>query len=170
MEIKDKINQAMIQADPSVNLKARFAGKPGQNTQWLSEEKDKKLQESCRDFESVFLNMMLQSMRKTLPGDSLLGKSLASDIFQSMFDQNLATQISKNGEGLGVSGMVYRDLKAKITGVHDAPVKPHSRFYRDEASTVQSAIQADDKSGSEDNSVGKKDIEADIEKELFKEL
>lgn len=131
MDIKDRINQAAMQSDQEKNLRAKFAGKPGQNAQWLSEAKDKKLKESCKDFEAVFTNMMLQSMRKTLPGDSLFGKSLASDIFQSMYDQNLASQVSKNGEGLGLSGMAYKDLKTKITGVHEAPVKPPSKFYRE---------------------------------------
>lgn len=134
MEIKDrfKMPSPPDQPDKSKNLTAKFAGRPEGNAPWLSEEKDKKLKESCKDFESVFTNMMLQSMRKTLPGDSLFGKSLASDIFQSMYDQNIASQVSKTGDGLGLSGMVYRDLKAKITGVHEAPVKPQPRFYREE--------------------------------------
>lgn len=142
MDINDRIKAGMMQADPAASLRAKFAGKPDQKAGWLSEEKDKKLKETCRDFESVFTNMMLQSMRKTLPGDSLFGKSLASDIFQSMFDQNLASQVSKNGEGLGISGMVYKDLKAKITGVHEAPDRPHPRFYREEDESVAVGAEA----------------------------
>lgn len=170
MDIKDKINSAMMQSDPSANLKARFAGKPGKSGQWLSEEKDKKLQESCRDFESVFLNMMLQSMRKTLPGDALLGKSLASDIFQSMFDQNLATQISKNGEGLGVSGMAYRDLKAKITGVHEAPVKPHSRFYRDEPVSVEPSVSTSETDAQNQEKTDHNEEKDALSAELFRDV
>jgi len=163
MDIKDRINQAAIQSDQEKNLRAKFAGKPDQKAPWLSEAKDKKLQESCKDFESVFINMMLQSMRKTLPGDSLFGKSLASDIFQSMYDQNIASQVSKNGEGLGLSGMAYKDLKTKITGVHEAPVKPHSRFYREE--TVAPEIQ--NKVKNEDTETEKLDQSDELKADLF---
>ncbi|WP_051284452.1 rod-binding protein [Desulforegula conservatrix] len=163
MDIKDRINQASIQSDQEKNLRAKFAGKPGQKAPWLSEAKEKKLKESCKDFEAVFTNMMLQSMRKTLPGDSLFGKSLASDIFQSMYDQNLASQISKNGEGLGLSGMAYKDLKTKITGVHEAPVKPPSKFYRD----VSSGFEVNEKS--ETGAVEQKESEQDddLKADLF---
>lgn len=163
MDIKDRINQAAIQSDQEKNLRAKFAGKPGQKAPWLSEAKEKKLKESCREFESVFTNMMLQSMRKTLPGDSLFGKSLASDIFQSMSDQNIASQISKNGEGLGLSGMAYKDLKTKITGVHEAPVKPHSRFYREEP--VAPEIQ--NKAKNEDVETEKSDHADELKADLF---
>ncbi len=88
----DSLLSQKIQANAE-SLKARFARKPGESATWLSEEKDQKLKQACSDFESVFINMMLQAMRKTLPGDSLTGKSSATDIFESMYDQNLAIQI-----------------------------------------------------------------------------
>ena len=34
-----------------------------------------RLKKACADFESIFINFMFQSMRKTLPGDRLFGSS-----------------------------------------------------------------------------------------------
>ena len=71
---------------------------------------EKDIEKVSRDFESVFLNKLLSSMRKTIPKSGLLD-SFASDMFQSMMDE----EMSKN-KGMGMGEMIYNDL-SKISRV-----------------------------------------------------
>ena len=76
-----------------------------------SKEKDKQaLHEACRGFESIFLDSMLKSMRKTIPEDKLFGDGNGMDIYRSMHDQYLARNISENGRGIGLEDFLYRQI------------------------------------------------------------
>ena len=66
------------------------------------------LRETARQFESLFTTMMLKSMRDATPKDSLFGSD-QQDFYQDMFDQQMATQLSK-GKGLGLADMLVRQL------------------------------------------------------------
>jgi Rod binding domain-containing protein len=69
---------------------------------------EKDIEKVSRDFESVFLNKLLSSMRKTIPKSGLLD-SFASDMFQSMMDEEISKEMSKN-KGMGMGEMIYNDL------------------------------------------------------------
>jgi Rod binding domain-containing protein len=61
-----------------------------------------KLEQSCREFESIFLTYMLKSMRSALVEEGILGSSHESKIMNSMLDEKLAENISlAGGIGLG---------------------------------------------------------------------
>ena len=75
---------------------------------------EKDIEKVSRDFESVFLNKLLSSMRKTIPKSGLLD-SFASDMFQSMMDEEMSKEMSKN-KGMGMGEMIYNDL-SKISRV-----------------------------------------------------
>jgi peptidoglycan hydrolase FlgJ len=66
------------------------------------------LRETARQFESLFTNMMLKSMRDASGEDSLFGSD-QQDFYQDMFDQQLSAQLSK-GKGLGLADMLVRQL------------------------------------------------------------
>ena len=72
----------------------------------LDSEKD--MEKVARDFESVFVNKLLESMRKAVPKSGLLDSS-ALDMYQSMMDQEMAKNMSER-KGMGLSEMVYKDL------------------------------------------------------------
>jgi len=72
----------------------------------LDSEKD--VEKVSRDFESIFLNKLLASMRKTVPKSGLL-ESFASDMFQSMMDEEMAKEMAKD-KGMGMGEMIYNDL------------------------------------------------------------
>jgi flagellar protein FlgJ len=79
------------------------------------------LRETARQFESLFTNMMLKSMRDASNSsgeDSLFGSD-QQDFYQDMFDQQLSTQLSK-GKGLGLADMLLRQLM-QSAGVGDVP-------------------------------------------------
>ena len=71
---------------------------------------EKALHEACRGFESIFLESMLKSMRKTIPEDKLFGDGNGMDIYTSMHDQYLARNISEDGRGIGLEDFLYRQI------------------------------------------------------------
>jgi Rod binding domain-containing protein len=71
-------------------------------------QKDADLQSAAQDFEAIFLHKMLESMRKTVPKSGLL-ESFSSDMYQSMFDEELANEMSQKGE-LGLADFMYKQL------------------------------------------------------------
>lgn len=74
--------------------------------------KDKKLREACSDFEAVFWGYMMKNMRKTVAQnqDNHSVDGNQKEIFQSMFDQELATEISRSKKSLGLGESLYRSL------------------------------------------------------------
>jgi flagellar protein FlgJ len=73
------------------------------------------LKEAARQFESLFTQMLLKSMReanKSFGGDSLFGSD-QGDMYQDMFDDQIAMQLSK-GKGLGLADMLVRQLQGGV--------------------------------------------------------
>jgi soluble lytic murein transglycosylase-like protein len=69
-----------------------------------------KIKEAVAGFESLFINMMLQSMRKTVPEGSLFPETSANRIYTSMFDEKLADALAETN-GLGLGPMIERALE-----------------------------------------------------------
>ncbi len=78
--------------------------------------KDKeRLRDAARDFEAIFLNLMLGSMRKTVQKDSRFSGGPAEGVFQGMLDQEFATGAARKGNGLGIGEMLYRSLERAVS-------------------------------------------------------
>jgi flagellar protein FlgJ len=77
------------------------------------------LKNACRDFESLFINYMLQQMRQTVPKDGLFGAGQAEKMYTSMMDSEVAKEISRQ-RGLGLAPMMYHQMMAAI---NDDPKK-----------------------------------------------
>jgi flagellar protein FlgJ len=74
----------------------------------------KSLVKASQDFESIFLNYMLKSMRATVPKSSLFGEDTqADDIFNSMKDEELAKRMSQAG-GIGLAKIMVKQLEKHI--------------------------------------------------------
>ncbi len=69
----------------------------------------RELRAACRQFESLFLSMMLREMRKTVPHDGILPQSNADDIYQSLFDSQLADVLAAR-ESTGLTEFFYQQL------------------------------------------------------------
>jgi flagellar protein FlgJ len=82
---------------------------PKSGTSGIDKEKLKK---TCTEFEAVFINQLLQFMRRTIPSSKAgileSGKS-GKDIYQSLFDQELSKSMAKRG-GLKIGEMVYKQM------------------------------------------------------------
>lgn len=66
------------------------------------------LRGAAKQFEALFLNMMLKSMRDTVPEDGALD-SQQSRMFTGMLDEQYANDLSQ-GHGLGLADMIVRQL------------------------------------------------------------
>ncbi|MGC3979875.1 MAG: flagellar assembly peptidoglycan hydrolase FlgJ [Steroidobacteraceae bacterium] len=71
-------------------------------------ESPQALRAAAQQFESLFTNMMLKSMRSASFGDSLTGGNDV-EFYQGMYDQQLAVQLSK-GKGMGLADMLVQQL------------------------------------------------------------
>lgn len=74
---------------------------------------DKALRKVSREFESIFLNMMLKEMRSAVPKFDPL-HSYAEETYQELMDQEWARDMVKN-RSVGLADMVYRQL-SKLEG------------------------------------------------------
>lgn len=101
----------LVQEQQAEQLGAR--AKPGQ--QPLTDAKRKELKKISQDFESLFVGMMLKSMRATVPEDKLTGGGRAEETYRSLLDQEYATAASKRG-GVGIASMVEKELLRRYEG------------------------------------------------------
>ena len=70
---------------------------------------DQALKAAAQQFESVFLNMMLKSMREATPQDGATD-SEQTRMFTGMMDQQLAQSMS-SGRGIGLADMLVKQLR-----------------------------------------------------------
>lgn len=91
--------------------------RPPQRTFSKLEREKARLKKATHEFESFFMSSMLKSMRQTIPrseesgapGDAGLGK----DIFQSMFDDELAKKMAEGSQG-GLGDILYQNLVKRV--------------------------------------------------------
>ncbi|MBS0299477.1 MAG: flagellar assembly peptidoglycan hydrolase FlgJ [Proteobacteria bacterium] len=68
---------------------------------------DEALQKVAQQFEALFMNMLLKSMREATPKDGIFD-SQQTQFFTQMYDQQLAQQIST--KGIGIADMMVKQL------------------------------------------------------------
>jgi peptidoglycan hydrolase FlgJ len=68
----------------------------------------KAIRAAAQQFESLFTNMMLKSMRDAKLGQGL-GDSQQSDLYQDMYDQQISLKMAQ-GKGLGLADMLVQQL------------------------------------------------------------
>ncbi|TAL86741.1 MAG: flagellar assembly peptidoglycan hydrolase FlgJ [Rhodanobacter sp.] len=69
----------------------------------------------AKQFESIFTEMMLKSMRAASYGNPLFD-SQGGKAWQGLFDQQLSVSLSQQGRGLGIAEMLVRQLGGKHSG------------------------------------------------------
>lgn len=73
-------------------------------------EDQEKLKETCRDFESIFINQMLKQARSSIQQiGGAEERSHAREIYESMQDEELAKAMSQ-GKGIGLAQELYKQL------------------------------------------------------------
>ena len=74
---------------------------------------DTKLREASDDFEAIFIEQMLKTMRKTSLESNFIKKSEGEKIFRSMLDEQYAILSAKSGR-LGLGEMIFQQLKSNL--------------------------------------------------------
>ena len=134
----------MNSSDFSASLIRAQANVPSQNVNDLAglqslktvDDKDEALKQVAKQFESLFVNMMMKSMRDAnavFEKDSLFN-SEDSKMFRDMYDQQMSVNLTQ-GQGLGIAEVLYRQLSYQG---RSAPVSEDSsaglEFNRDQRS------------------------------------
>lgn len=90
-------------------------GIPGElmSTHLPKDPRTARLKQTCAEFESLFINYMLKSMRSTVPGGDFFGDKNGGEIVRSMFDENLSKKIA-NGGGIGMGQVLFEQLRDRI--------------------------------------------------------
>lgn len=82
------------------------------------------LREVAGQFEALFLQSMLKSMREASLGDPIFGESDQMDMYQGMMDQQLSLEMA-SGKGVGLADMLVRQLGGTDTKI---PSRPDGSF------------------------------------------
>ncbi len=82
------------------------------------EKSPEAIKQVAKQFEALFVQMMLKSMRDTVPDSELFGSN-AEKMYQDMYDKQLSVHISE-GRGIGLAKVIERQLggavESDITG------------------------------------------------------
>lgn len=86
----------------------------------LLENKDKKgLEQAAREFEELFTNLLMKTMRQSLPKSDRIESSFQKEMFEGMLDEAYAKEIAK-GPGLGIAKMVIDSFSAYLNDEKEA--------------------------------------------------
>ena len=70
------------------------------------------LKEVARQFESIFVNMMLKEARRTV-FDGGIFSNQQMQMYQGMFDQQISVEMTKT-QGIGLAQMIVRQLQGSL--------------------------------------------------------
>jgi len=95
-----------INVDPQILLSQASAPAPPKK---VTGDDPEALKKTCQEFEAIFLASMFKSMRQSVPQGGIIEKGNADEIYQSLLDQEIATQAAK-GQGIGIAEVLFRQL------------------------------------------------------------
>ncbi len=106
----------LSQLNNSVQNGEKFTAKANELSKSLNNYKSIRgkegIETAAKGFESMFINQMLQAMRKTVPENAIFGKSYANDVYYSMLDERISDRMADNGS-VGLAKMLIEQLNKK---------------------------------------------------------
>ncbi len=104
LSLKSKlVNTELLEADIQL-LRAVNSRKPT----------PEQLRRVAHEFESIFINLLLREMRRTIPKGGLLDLGFIGELYTSIADREFSRQLARRGIGLGE--MIYRNMIERIGG------------------------------------------------------
>ena len=91
---------------PDGRAQATRLERPGQD--------EKTVRATCQEFEALFLDLMLQGMRRTVTKSDAFGDRRGEETWQGLQDQELARGLSRSG-GIGLADLMLRQLLPQPT-------------------------------------------------------
>lgn len=99
---------------PSPDIYTDFQSLTRLRTQ-ARENSPEALRAVAKQFEGIFLQMMLKGMREASLGDGIMD-SEQTEFYQGMFDQQLSTTLSQ-GRGMGLADMLVKQLGGNLAAI-----------------------------------------------------
>lgn len=72
------------------------------------------LEETARSLESVFMNLLLSSMRKTVTKSSVFSGGRGEEIFTGLFDNVIAEESTRGKSVLGLAKMIVKKYSKNL--------------------------------------------------------
>ena len=104
IKIQNHPNRAAYDVKASQDLREQFAKDPQEG-----------LKAAAQQFETLFLQMVMKSMRDSVPQDGLLN-SEQSRFYTGMLDQQLAQNLTTTGQGVGFARLIEQQLGRTMAG------------------------------------------------------
>jgi peptidoglycan hydrolase FlgJ len=98
VKIQDSPNRAAFDVQSAQDLRSQFRKDPQQG-----------LKAAAQQFETLFLQMVMKSMRDATPQDGLLD-SEQSRFYTGLLDQQMAQNLTTTGKGLGFAKLIEQQL------------------------------------------------------------
>lgn len=93
------------------------------------------LDQVAKQFESIFTQMMIKSMRQANLAEGLMDSD-QTKFYQDMYDQQLAVHLSE-GKGLGLADVIKRQLGGTKAANDSAPVNSFSEYRKEVISMLE---------------------------------
>ena len=107
-----------MQAQPtSAGIYSQFSGL-AEMKHLAKQDPEQALQQVARQFEGVFLQMMLKSMREASLGDDIFDSD-NSDLYRDMFDKQIALNMTEQ-KGIGLAESLVRQMRAYVPSADPA--------------------------------------------------
>ena len=129
------------------------------------EDENAALDQVSRQFESLFVQMMLKSMRDASLGEGLLD-SKQSEFYREMYDKQIAMDLS-NGDGIGLAAVIKRQLGGGIAPEYEGLQPREYLGMPVVAAPVAGAVQVDGEDVQEVAAVASVDGRFDGDPETF---
>lgn len=95
----------MNQKDSSVHSKAEVFDR--------GDVEKERLMQACKDFESIFVKMMLDSMKKTVDKSDFLPVSQSQEIFEDMLYKSYSEKITET-KSFGLAEKIYEQYSSML--------------------------------------------------------
>jgi peptidoglycan hydrolase FlgJ len=109
VKIQDSPNRAAFDVQAAQDLRSLFQKDPQQG-----------LKAAAQQFETLFLQMVMKSMRDATPQDGMLD-SEQSRFYTGLLDQQMAQNLTTTGKGLGFAKLIEQQLGRNMGATGGAP-------------------------------------------------
>lgn len=111
IKVQDVPNRAAFDVKSAQDLRTQFAKDPKEG-----------LKAASQQFETLFLQMVMKSMRDSVPQDGLLNSD-QSRFYTGLLDQQMAQNLATSGKGVGFAKLIEQQLGRNLPGA-EGVVKP----------------------------------------------
>lgn len=105
MKIQNAPNRAAFDVQASQDLREAMRKNPQEG-----------LKAAAQQFETLFLQMVMKSMRDTVPDDGLLSSD-QTRFYNGLLDQQMAQNMATSGKGVGFAQLIEKQLGASLANI-----------------------------------------------------